>query len=93
MAGAASRPLCDKNGVSREKLALVCDSTSAPICSLIPFNGWGALLLGLILTAIEGGVISGDGTSLLVESILFGLLLELSPGHIYIFRVVLGSNY
>jgi len=86
IAGAVSRPLCDKNGVSREKLALVCDSTSAPICSLIPFNGWGALLLGLILTAIEGGVISGDGTSLLVESILFNFYSIITV--IFIFLVV-----
>jgi len=71
VAGSVARPLCDKNGVSREKLAFVCDSTSAPICSLIPFNGWGALLLGLIITAIEGHVINGNGLSLLVTSIAF----------------------
>ncbi|HHS93482.1 MAG TPA: sodium:proton antiporter, partial [Campylobacterales bacterium] len=47
VAGAVAKPLCDKNGVSREKLAFICDSTSAPVCSLIPFNAWGALLLGL----------------------------------------------
>lgn len=71
VAGAVARPLCDKNGVSREKLAFVCDSTSAPICSLIPFNAWGALLLGLILTAIESSVIEGNSLSLLMESIIF----------------------
>ncbi|MBN2826249.1 MAG: sodium:proton antiporter [Campylobacterales bacterium] len=71
VAGSVARPLCDKNGVSREKLAFVCDSTSAPICSLIPFNAWGALLLGLIITAIESQVISGNGLSLLITSILF----------------------
>ena len=71
VAGTVARPLCDKNGVSREKLAFVCDSTSAPICSLIPFNAWGALLLGLIVTAIDSAVIEGEGVSLLIESILF----------------------
>jgi Na+/H+ antiporter NhaC len=71
VAGTVAKPLCDKNGVSREKLAFVCDSTSAPICSLIPFNAWGALLLGLIVTAIDSHVISGDGVALLIESILF----------------------
>jgi len=71
VAGTVARPLCDKNGVSREKLALVCDSTSAPICSLIPFNAWGALLLGLILSAIEDHVIQGEAVSLLVNSIAF----------------------
>ncbi|HIP42022.1 MAG TPA: sodium:proton antiporter [Campylobacterales bacterium] len=71
VAGTVAKPLCDKNGVSREKLAFVCDSTSAPICSLIPFNAWGALLLGLIVTAIDSNVIEGEGISLLIESILF----------------------
>ncbi|MEA3490845.1 MAG: Na+/H+ antiporter NhaC family protein [Campylobacterota bacterium] len=71
VAGTVAKPLCDKNGVSREKLAYICDSTSAPICSLIPLNGWGALLLGLILTAIESSVIEGDALSLLIASIPF----------------------
>ena len=69
VAGTVAKPLCDKNGVSREKLAYICDSTSAPICSLIPLNAWGALLLGLIVTAIDGHVIEGDGVSLLLASI------------------------
>ena len=69
VAGTVAKPLCDKNGVSREKLAYICDSTSAPVCSLIPLNGWGALLLGLIVTAIDTNVISGDPVSLLIASI------------------------
>jgi len=69
VAGTVAKPLCDKNGVSREKLAYICDSTSAPICALIPLNAWGALLLGLIMTAIESHVISGDGITLLIASI------------------------
>lgn len=69
VAGTVAKPLCDKNGVSREKLAYICDSTSAPVCSLIPLNAWGALLLGLIVTAIDAHVISGDGISLLLSSI------------------------
>jgi len=71
VAGTVARPLCDKNGVSREKLAFVCDSTSAPVCALIPFNAWGALLLGLIVTAIDSSIIEGNGVILLMESIVF----------------------
>jgi len=71
VAGTVARPLCDKHGVSREKLAYVCDSTSAPVCSLIPFNAWGALLLGLIITGINDKVIEGEGITLLIESILY----------------------
>jgi Na+/H+ antiporter NhaC len=73
VAGTVAKPLCDKNGVSREKLALVCDSTSAPVCSLIPFNGWGALLLGLITTAIDSKIIQGESVDLLIRSIPFNI--------------------
>ena len=69
VAGTVAKPLCDKNGVSRAKLAYICDSTSAPVCSLIPLNGWGALLLGLIVSAVDTKVISGDPVSLLIASI------------------------
>ena len=71
IAGTVAKPLCDKNGVSREKLALVCDSTSAPICSIILFNAWGALLLGLISNGINENIIVGDGVTILIKSILF----------------------
>ncbi|MDD2358553.1 MAG: Na+/H+ antiporter NhaC family protein [Thiovulaceae bacterium] len=69
VAGTVSRPLTDSFGVSRAKLAFVCDSTSAPVCSLIAVNGWGALLLGLISTQILAGVITGNGIDILISSI------------------------
>ena len=87
VAGTVARPLCDKNGVSREKLAFVCDSTSAPICSLIPFNAWGALLLGLIVTAIDSSVIEGNALSLLIESIFFNFYSWLTV--IFVLLVIL----
>jgi Na+/H+ antiporter NhaC len=46
------RPLTDRYRVSREKLAYICDSTAAPVCILVPFNGWGALVIGLL--AVQG---------------------------------------
>jgi tetracycline resistance efflux pump len=46
--GAIGRPLFDRFRVSREKLAYIIDSTSAPICILIPLNAWGAYVLGLL---------------------------------------------
>ena len=94
VAGTVARPLCDKNGVSREKLAFVCDSTSAPICSLIPFNAWGALLLGLIVTAIDSKVIEGDGIALLIESIFFNFyswIMVLFVLAVILFDINIGS--
>ena len=71
VAGAIGRPFCDRHGISRAKLAFVCDSTSAPVCSLIPLNGWGALLLGLIGGQITAGLIAGESATWLVQSIAF----------------------
>jgi tetracycline resistance efflux pump len=50
VAGAVSRPLFDRYRLSREKLAYLIDSTSAPICILIPLNAWGAYVLGILGT-------------------------------------------
>ncbi len=48
--GSVARPLSDKVKMAREKLAYICDSTSAPICILIPLNAWGAYIMGLLRT-------------------------------------------
>jgi Na+/H+ antiporter NhaC len=48
VAGTVSRPLFDRFRIAREKLAYLIDSTSAPICMLIPLNAWGAFNLGLL---------------------------------------------
>jgi len=44
-AGILSRGIFDKFGMSRERLAYVIDSTSAPVCILLLINGWGAVVL------------------------------------------------
>lgn len=48
VAGAVSRPIFDRLKISREKLAYILDSTSAPKCIIIPLNAWGAFVLGLL---------------------------------------------
>ncbi len=47
--GTLFRPIFDKMKISREKLAYIADSSSAPASILIPFNGWGAFIMGLLL--------------------------------------------
>jgi len=51
VAGAISRPLFDRYLISREKLAYIIDSTSAPVCIMIPLNAWGAIVLSLLSAA------------------------------------------
>ncbi|WP_298915123.1 Na+/H+ antiporter NhaC family protein [uncultured Algimonas sp.] len=46
--GTLFRPVADRLNMPREKLALIADTGSAPSCVLIPFNAWGAYLMGLI---------------------------------------------
>lgn len=47
--GTVMRDITDKARVSREKLAYICDSTSAPVCTLIPFSSWGIYMAGLLV--------------------------------------------
>lgn len=64
VAGALARPLFDKYKIAREKLAYLIDSTSAPICLIIPLNAWGAYNIGLLHTIGEE-----DGLALFLQSI------------------------
>ena len=47
--GTVMRDITDKARVSREKLAYICDSTSAPVCTVIPFSSWGVYIAGLLV--------------------------------------------
>lgn len=46
--GTVYRPIFDKLGIPREKLAYITDSTSAPSNILIPLNAWGAYIMVLL---------------------------------------------
>lgn len=67
--GSVCRPLFDRFRISREKLAYLCDATSAPICILIPLNAWGAYVSGLL---------SNEGASQPVQ-----LMLQAIPFNFY----------
>lgn len=49
--GTLYRPIFDKLKIPREKLAYIADSSSAPSSILIPFNGWGAFIMGLLVAS------------------------------------------
>jgi tetracycline resistance efflux pump len=46
--GTTFHPIFEKFKISREKLAYICDTTSSPVCILIPLNAWGAYVIGLL---------------------------------------------
>jgi len=62
--GTICRPLFDKLKISREKLSFFADSTSAPVCMLIPLNAWGAFVIGLL---VAQGV--AEPTKVLIQSL------------------------
>jgi len=64
--GAVGRPVCDKLRISRERLSFLCDSTSAPVCALLLFNAWGALILQLLASS---GIEEGKRVDILLRSI------------------------
>jgi len=69
ISGAVGKPFCDRYKIPHAKLAYVCDSTAAPVGSMIIINGYGALLLGLITTQISQGMISVDALELLIKAV------------------------
>ncbi|MEQ8471454.1 MAG: Na+/H+ antiporter NhaC family protein [Marinoscillum sp.] len=46
--GTVFQSLFDRFNISRQKLAYLADSSSAPSCILFPLNAWGAYIIGLL---------------------------------------------
>lgn len=84
LAGTITRDLADKYKVSREKLAYICDSTSAPVCGLVPLNGWGATILGVLAAQVAVGVIDVNPVTILIKSI---------PYQVYSYITILSVFY
>ena len=47
--GTTMRSLTDKARISREKLAYIADSTSAPVSVIVPITGWAVYIAGLTI--------------------------------------------
>ncbi len=85
--GNVMRPITDKAKVSREKLAWICDCTSAPVCITLPFTAWGVYVAGLVVGF--GTFATADlGQNAVVHSIPFQLYGILTI--VMIFLITLG---
>ncbi len=62
--GSVMRPVCDKQKVSRAKLAYLIDATAAPICIIAPISSWAAAVAGF-----AKGAGANDGISLFIQAI------------------------
>ncbi|MCQ2420988.1 MAG: Na+/H+ antiporter NhaC family protein, partial [Clostridia bacterium] len=59
--GSVMRPLTDKHGISRAKLAYLIDATAAPVCIIAPISSWAA--------AVTGFVDGANGLELFIKAI------------------------
>lgn len=80
--GTVMRGITDKAKVSREKLAYICDSTSAPVCTLIPFSSWGIYMAGLLvgIGAITDANIASTAVIKMVPFNFYGIVSILMVG-------------
>ena len=62
--GSVMRPVCDKQKVSRAKLAYLIDATAAPVCIIAPISSWAAAVAGF-----AKGAGANDGLSLFIQAI------------------------
>lgn len=67
--GPIFRPVFDKLKVSRAKLAYILDSTSSPVCILIPITGWGVYVMNIIATQYEEMGIDGSDAGTFMQAI------------------------
>lgn len=67
--GPIFRPILDKLRVSRAKLAYILDSTSSPVCILIPITGWGVYIMSIIATEHENLGIAASDSSTFMQAI------------------------
>ncbi len=59
--GSVMRPVTDKHGITREKLAYLIDATAAPVCIIAPISSWAA--------AVTGFVDGANGLTLFIRAI------------------------
>lgn len=52
--GSVMKPVTDKYGVSKEKLAYLIDSTAAPVCIIAPISSWAAAVAGYVTEGENG---------------------------------------
>lgn len=52
--GSVMKPVTDKYGVSKEKLAYIIDSTAAPVCIIAPISSWAAAVSGFVTEGEDG---------------------------------------
>lgn len=78
--GQISRPITDRQKVSRAKLAYLIDSTSAPVCVVSPVSSWGAYIIALI-----GSILASHN---ITEYTAFSAFIQMIPMNLYVWATL-----
>ncbi|MHC4068135.1 MAG: Na+/H+ antiporter NhaC family protein [Planctomycetota bacterium] len=81
--GSAMRPVTDRFGISREKLAFLVDATSAPVTSLAVISTWIAYEVGLFALTAQKLGIEKDGYSMFFDALTFRFYCILMLGFVF----------
>ncbi|PWA10828.1 Na+/H+ antiporter NhaC family protein [Flavobacterium laiguense] len=97
--GNTMRPITDKFGVSREKLALVLTTVCVPITIIFPISTW-TIFYGTQIVAIDGGVLDSAGVAMTnpIQAFLgtipynFSAWISLIMGALIVFKLIPDSK-
>ena len=90
--GSAMRPITDRYGVSREKLAFLVDATSAPIAGLAVISTWIAYEVGLFKDiAVELGI-DKSGYALFFDALSFRFYCVLMIAFVFLL-ILIGRDF
>lgn len=79
--GQVSRPVTDRQKVSRVKLAYLIDSTSAPLCVISPISSWGASIIALIGSILVSHKITDYSA--------FSAFMQIIPLNFYVWAAII----
>lgn len=78
--GAATAELARKHRIAREQVAYVIKNAGISAWSSVMFNGWGAMMLGIVAVQVDNGSIAGNPFNILAHSIAYNLFAWASIG-------------
>lgn len=85
--GTVMRPITDRYGITRAKLAYIIDATAAPICIIAPISSWAAAVGGSLPKDSKI-----DGFSLFLKTIPYNLYALLTIAFV-VFLIVTGIDF
>jgi len=90
--GSAMRPVTDRFGVSREKLAFIVDATSAPVAGLAIISTWIVYEVGLFTAVAHQLGIQRDGYAIFFDVLSFRFYCQLMIIFVFM-HIIVGRDF